>query len=328
MTTAAPAENAPAAGAGSPRREAPDALDRDLLNPLLARRDAPGLARFALELSIFAAASVASAALAAESNPLAYACVGVAAVALVTFFPSLHEAGHGTAFSTAWLNEAVVWISAVAMLQAPRFFREFHWEHHRRTQDPLRDPEISGAPSVLDGWPKNLVTYLALVSGQALMLGKLGFTVSCALLPRSARARFFPFLPEHAQRRVAWESRIVVVVLSAACWFGLTRIPGFSAVLLAWPLAHVLLGFYLMPEHTGLPHAGSQCARTRSVESNRAVRWLMWNMPLHTVHHAQPGVPFHNVPALHGLFAPRLEHVTSGYLAFHREALRRIFARS
>jgi fatty acid desaturase len=95
-------------------------------------------------------------------------------------------------------------------------------------------------------------------------------------------------------------------------------------VLLAWPLAHLLLGFYLMPEHTGLPAEGTQCERTRSVESNALVRWLMWNMPLHAVHHAQPGVPFHAVPELHRLFAPRLSHVTRGYLAFHGEALRRL----
>jgi len=304
-----------------------DALDAALLKPLLVRRDAPGLVRFVVQLVVFAGASTASAWLAAAGSPLALLSAGVAGVALLAFFPSLHEAGHGTAFRTPWLCEAVVWISAVAMLQAPRFFREFHWEHHRRTQDPERDPEIDSAPRLLDDWPRNLGVYLFLVSGQMLMVGKLAFTVSCALLPSPANAKLFPFIPQRARRRVAWESRAVVVILGAAGGAGLAWIPGFSAVLLAWPIAHLLLGFYLMPEHTGLPHEGSQCDRTRSVVSNAPVRWLMWNMPLHAVHHAQPGVPFHAVPELHRLFAPRLRHVSPSYTDFHRGALGRIFGR-
>jgi len=300
-----------------------DSLDRERLNPLLARRDRPGLVRFGLQALVFVGASTATASLAARDSPFALAAAILAGLALLTFFPALHEAGHGTAFRTPWLNTAVQWIAAVAMLQSPKFFQEFHFEHHRRTQDPERDPEIDAAPGQLDDWPRNLAVYLALASGQHLLVGKLAFTAGWALLPRAVLERFFPFVPDRARARVVWESRGVLGILGTGCLVGLILLPGFPAVLLAWPIAHVLLGFYLMPEHTGLPHTGTQCARTRSVESNAAVRWLMWNMPFHAVHHAQPGVPFHAVPALHRLFAARLEHVTAGYLAFHREGLRR-----
>ena len=93
--------------------------------------------------------------------------------------------------------------------------------------------------------------------------------------------------------------------------------------MLAWPIAHVLLGLFLMPEHTGLPNTGTQIERTRTIRSNALVRWWMWNMPYHAEHHAHPAVPFHALGQLHLRLALKLVNVTPGYLAFHREALTR-----
>jgi fatty acid desaturase len=53
----------------------------------------------------------------------------------------------------------------------------------------------------------------------------------------------------------------------------------------------------------------------------------MWNMPLHATHNIHPSIPFPQLPRAHRLLQPQLEHVTSGYLAFHREALARAFGR-
>ena len=35
--------------------------------------------------------------------------------------------------------------------------------------------------------------------------------------------------------------------------------------------------------------------------------FLAWNMPYHAEHHAFPAVPFHNLPAVNRLIAPRLK---------------------
>lgn len=183
------------------------------------------------------------------------------------------------------------------------------------------------AHGLLGVWPKNLCFYLALVSGQGLLFGKAMFTISCALLPYAAWRRLFPWIREAHASAVAWESRLVLLLLAAAVYAGLTYVPGCFAVLLAWPIAHVLLGFYLMPEHTGLGHTGSQLHRTRTITSNAAVRWWMWNMPYHGEHHAYPAVPFHALPRLHALLAPELENQIRGYLAFHLQALLRALVR-
>ncbi len=302
-------------------------VSREALHGLMARSDAPGLAHLLASLALLVTAGIAATILAASGDPWWPAASFACGLALVSFFPALHESGHGTAFRSPQLNRATTWLSAALMLQAPSFFREFHFEHHRQTHDPERDPEIAMARGLLGVWPKNLLAYLALVTGQGLMFGKAMFTITCAVLPYAIWRRLFPWIREAHAGAVAWESRLVLVLLAAAVYVGLTHVPGFFAVLLAWPIAHVLLGFYLMPEHTGLPHTGSQLHRTRTITSNAAVRWWMWNMPYHGEHHAYPAVPFHALPRLHTLLAPELEHQTRGYLAFHAETLLRALVR-
>lgn len=302
-------------------------VPREVLHALHARSDAPALAHLLASLALLVISGVAACILAAAGDPWWPAATAACGLALVSFFPALHESGHGTAFATPLLNRLTAWLSAALMLQAPSFFREFHWQHHRETQDPEGDPERSMAPQLLGPWPANLLLYLGLASGSGLLLGKPMFTLACAALPTSLWRRLFPWVRDAHARAVAWESRLVLLALAAAVHAGLTHVPGFTAVLLAWPVAHALLGLYLMPEHTGLPETGSQLRRTRTTTSNAAVRWWMWNMPYHGEHHAHPAVPFHALPRLHDLLAPELEHTSRGYLAFHRAALRRALGR-
>ncbi|MEZ4453453.1 MAG: fatty acid desaturase [Nannocystaceae bacterium] len=298
-------------------------VPKEALRGLMPKSDGPGLARFLATFTLFVGSAVAAASLGAAGSPAVALPIVTGAVAYLGFFPALHESGHGTAFRTPILNRAVCWFTAAMMLEGPTFFREFHWEHHRKTQDRAHDPEIMTAPEILDGWPTNPFVYLGLASGQALWVGKFFFTVGCALLPQALWRRLFPFVRASMASRVAWECRAVLALLVALVAGGLAWIPGFWAVLLIWPAGHVLLGLYLMAEHTGLANEGSQLHRTRTLETTAWVRWWMWNMPYHGEHHGYPAVPFHALPRLHRLLGDELENLSPGYLAFHREALAR-----
>ncbi len=48
------------------------------------------------------------------------------------------------------------------------------------------------------------------------------------------------------------------------------------------------------------------------------VRLLMWNLPFHAEHHLYPSIPFHALPATHGLIRDRLGFVADGYIRVHR----------
>ena len=303
----------------------PSSSERDVLHRLGERRNGPALLRLSVQSLALGVLLPLSAQLAAAEDPLWWLAASLSGVAVLMFFPLLHESGHQTAFASPFLNELGVWLGALAMGQAPTFFREFHWEHHRSTQNPETDPEISALPDFLDGWPSNPLTYLGLVTGQYLLLGKLGFTTLCALTPASFWTVLFPFVRADRRRRLAWESRLAIALIVGFVGLGLQWIPGFAFALVAWPIAHVFLGLYLMAEHTGLANEGTQFDRTRSVRSNALLRWIMWNMPYHSEHHAHPGVPFHALPALHKQVASQLVHTKSGYLRFQLEAFRHAF---
>jgi fatty acid desaturase len=300
-------------------------IAREDMKEILAKRDGPGLVLFAAQCAAFVVLSVLTMKLAAAGHWLRWPVVVLDGFVLLTFFASMHEAGHGTAFATPWLNRAVTWISAVLMLQSPTFFREFHFEHHRRTSDPAGDPEIAGAPGMLGVWPANPLYYFILASGQHLMFGKAAFTLGAAFGPESLFDRNFPFMKPSIRPKIVAESRIVTGLLVATTWYGLASIAGFGTFLLAWPIGHLALGLFVMPEHTGLGSEGSQLHRTRSTTSNALVRTAMWNMPYHAEHHEYPAVPFHAAPRLSRRIDAAIENRVSGYLAFHAEAVRRSF---
>lgn len=298
------------------------------MRALTARSDGPGLLLFSVQCTAFGLLSLLTMQLAAADSPLRWPAVVATGLNLLMFFASMHEAGHATAFASPTLNSAALWISAPLMLQAPTYFREFHFEHHRCTSDPLRDPEISGAPSIFGAWHSTPLVYLAQAAGQHLMLGKALFTLSCALLPFDAAiAKLHPFVRPAKRSAVVRESVVVSALLLGMLWCGLRFVPGFAFWLLAWPIAHLLLGLFVLPEHTGLPTDGTQLHRTRSTTSNALVRHAMWNMNCHTEHHAFPAVPWHALPELGRRIAPDIEHRASGYLAFHSEAWRRSLGR-
>lgn len=330
------APNTPAPNtSGQDAPAATHALPKSELRPFLQKADAPGLVRLSVQF-VWLAAS-ATVVLWAAGQPgvgfqvASWAGVVALGACITTFFPPLHEAGHQTAFRTRALNTLTLWWCALLMLESPTFFQEFHWAHHRHTQDRDKDPEIAAAPDVLDAFPTNPLHYLGLASGQMLLFGKPMLTLAGVFVPfLPAAQRFLSYVRPAKRGRVAAESVVVIGVWAALIWLGVQHVPGFERVLLAWPVSHVFLGLYLMAEHTGLGHTGSFAARTRTVTSNSAVRFFMWNMPLHTVHHVHPAVPFHHVPAVHArlMDGPEpLPNVVKSYTAFHKQALAHAFGR-
>src|SRR5215467_13162479 len=62
--------------------------------------------------------------------------------ALAFTFCAFHETAHRTAFRARWLNVAVGTLAGLLTFWPYRNYRVYHWEHHRFTQDEVRDPEL------------------------------------------------------------------------------------------------------------------------------------------------------------------------------------------
>jgi fatty acid desaturase len=54
-----------------------------------------------------------------------------------------HECGHGTAFKTRWMNDAVYHIACFMIMREPTVWRWSHTRHHTDTIIVGRDPEIA-----------------------------------------------------------------------------------------------------------------------------------------------------------------------------------------
>ena len=72
---------------------------------------------------------------------------------------------HNTAFETRFLNTCFAHLLGFECFRGAKWFWCFHWTHHRFTNDPSKDPELSGESVDLDDPTKSLSGYLQFISG-------------------------------------------------------------------------------------------------------------------------------------------------------------------
>ena len=123
----------------------------------MARSDGPGLVRAAWHLGALAVTGTLLWTL--RSTVWVVPLIVAHGYALAFLFCAFHETAHRTAFRTRWLNAALGTLAGFLSFWPYRNYRVFHWEHHRHTQDPARDPEPYFAK------PSTLPAYLFVLTG-------------------------------------------------------------------------------------------------------------------------------------------------------------------
>ncbi len=247
------------------------------------------------------------------SSPLALTLAKAAHRMLLVFLlEPLHETIHRTAFRSRWLNALVSEVCGVLLVLPPRYFRAFHLEHHRYTQDPARDPELPGAG---DG---GIRRYLWCMSGLDYWLGNLR-----VMLARAQGRVQLAWLSVREQRRLRIEARAYLSLYGAVA--ALSVASGSTLALSLW-LVPALLGqpwlrLYLFAEHADCPRTPDMLSNSRTVHTTPLLRWLAWNMPYHAEHHAYAAIPFHALPDAHRELGPALASITVGYWRVHRDWL-------
>jgi len=205
-----------------------------------------------------------------------------------------HECGHGTAFKTAWMNNAVYEIASFMIMRNSATWRWSHARHHTDTYIVGRDPEIAimrppafikllgaffGIPEVIDFFPRMIRNAL---SGPT--------TEERTFVPQSEWAK--------VQRVAIIYTAIYAATFAAAFWMesilplmviGLPRMYG------AWH--HIMTGLL---QHGGLAdNVIDHRLNSRTVYMNPVSRFIYWNMNYHVEHHMFPMVPYHALPRLH-----------------------------
>lgn len=241
------------------------------------------------------------------------------ALLVIFLFSLLHETSHRTVFETRSWNRIVAGFCGLLIVLPAEWFRYFHLEHHRHTQDPERDPELH------EPKPDSVPAYVLHVSGLPVWKSQI-FT-----LARNAAGRCDdPFVPAHKGATIRREALAMIAFYALAA--GLSVAAGSAMLLHAWVLPLLLgqpfLRLYLLAEHGRCPVVANMFENTRTTFTNFLVRKLAWNMPYHTEHHVLPAVPFHRLPRFHGLVQAHLRETEQGYSRFHRKYVEKLQARS
>mmetsp|Transcript_104523 Transcript_104523/g.332481 ORF Transcript_104523/g.332481 Transcript_104523/m.332481 type:complete len:365 (-) Transcript_104523:139-1233(-) len=260
-------------------------------------------------------------------------------------FNGYHEMVHNTAFKTQALNTVFAQILGFFIFRGAKWFWCFHWTHHRFTNDPAKDPELSGGSLDLDDPTRSAASYAAFLSGYPFGLERVPRMLKLAL-GRSTLDPWVADKPAGTQRFVRAEAGVYCLGYAVLALIALLHpVTVGSKLVLYWLLPHCFgaghLRMYQFAEHRACqmgPYTDTNawvCART--TYTWWFYRKLAWYMPYHVEHHAYPNVPFHKLEATHELVrktyvkAGLVEAPTgcnptgqAGYAGLHAEMFRRM----
>ena len=277
------------------------------IRALSVQNNAPAALRILSQLGLIVAMAVLTSMLVNAYGVLAaLPLMAIQGFCIAFLFTALHETAHKTAFRTRLLNAVVGQLCGMLIGLPYEYYRLFHWDHHRHTQNLEKDPELI-AGSRTDSLPRRVLSFTGLPQlGNRLLL----------MLHHAVTGKVTaPWVPEDKRSLIVWEARAYTALYLALA----AGSAALASPLLLWVwIVPVLIGQlflrpYLYAEHTGCGHSSSALENTRTTYTNGIVRWFAWNMPYHAEHHAFPSVPFHALPELNRLVAARIVHREHGY---------------
>ncbi len=239
-----------------------------------------------------------------------------------------HECGHGTAFRTSWMNDAIYNIASFQVMRNPVAWRWSHARHHTDTHIVGRDPEIAWMHPV------------SLVLKAFAYVGVIDVGLSLRTLARQATGRLTAgekdYIPETEWPKAVFAARVHMAIYAATALVAggmLLGGMGWASVipflLIGGPRAYgawhmVLTG---MLQHGGLAEdVVDHRLNTRTVYMNPVSRWIYWNMNYHVEHHMFPMVPYYSLPRLHELIKhdlpPPNASIWDGYKEMARAIMR------
>jgi fatty acid desaturase len=227
-----------------------------------------------------------------------------------------HEAGHGTAFKTRWMNDVVYAIGSFMILREPTVWRWSHTRHHTDTIIVGRDPEIAvpRPPDILG----ILLNFFALKS--AVNLFKQLFMHAGGRLSDEEKT----YVPEMERGKVYLVARIYLAIYAAviiACLMMGSILP---AMLIGLPSLYggFMTPFFGLTQHAGLAEdVLDHRLNSRTVYMNPLFRFLYWNMNYHVEHHMFPMVPYHALPRLHAAIKADCPTPYPSTIAAYREII-------
>ena len=227
-----------------------------------------------------------------------------------------HEAGHGTAFRTDWMNNALYEIASFMVMRESTLWRWSHTRHHSDTIIVGRDPEIA-VPRPAD--VKGIILSFFNLPNYPKYFRQI-VTHACGTMSAAEKT----FIPASEFPKVCRKARIYVFIYAGVIALALAT----RSIL---PLMYVglanLYGSWLMLVYGLTQHASlaenvlDHRLNCRTVQMHPIHRYLYWNMNYHVEHHMFPLVPYHALPQLHAAVRDDMPEPYPGIVAAFREII-------
>jgi Na+-transporting NADH:ubiquinone oxidoreductase subunit F len=205
-----------------------------------------------------------------------------------------HETGHGTAFKTDWMNNALYEIASFMVMRESTVWRWSHTRHHSDTIIVGRDPEIA-VPR-----PPDLKAFVLSFFNLKVYLKYFRLILLHSVGRMDADGK--TFIPETEFPKVYRKARVYVALYAVVIGLAIKTgsilpllLVGFTNLFGSW-----LLVTYGYTQHAGLAeNVLDHRLNCRTVYMSWIHRYLYWNMNYHVEHHMFPLVPYHALPKLH-----------------------------
>lgn len=227
-----------------------------------------------------------------------------------------HECGHGTAFRTRWLNDAVYQLACFCMLRNPVVWRWSHTRHHTDTIIVGHDPEIVAMrPAVV---ARLILNFFGIFE----FIGNVNATLKLAAGYMSKETK--SYVPESERGKAFWIARIWVAIYLAVAALAIWMESILPFMVIGGPIFfgswHMVMTGYM--QHLGLAeNVLDHRLNSRTVYMNPFSRFIYWNMNFHVEHHMFPMVPYHALPRLHDRIKHDLPPAHPSILSAYREII-------
>ena len=231
---------------------------------------------------------------------------------IIGFGGVAHDCVHGTVFNSRLANSVLGHIAFLGLGVPFTNYRQYHLLHHADTLGEF-DPE--GPGQNFKSRAQYALFHLALGPGFIVFIWLSSLGGALHRPPKWART-------ESSQRvlRYGWFPGILsfagLITLAVESntfrhiWLG------------PWLFVMVpVLAFVLCGEHYAGRAEDGTLKNTYTLTSNPLMRFAIFNINFHTVHHLLPRVPGPALQRMNEITAPYEENAFSGYLAFHRHVL-------
>jgi fatty acid desaturase len=230
-------------------------------------------------------------------------------IILAGFLNAAHDCAHGTLFRSKATNRFAGRLWSTFLLTNFAAFKYSHLTHHKFSRKPGDTESLGNIKSVRD--------YLVYLLHANVLSSLWSLCGSEPIHP--------PSYLRSPERKEEFRRDRNILRLWVLIALGLTILYPKLTITFYWlPIALFgpTVAFFALPEHHGLSSSKDPLLCTRTVFSNKALQFILWNGGFHAEHHFVPSLPSWNLPRLHAVIGARGLPPLRSYLRFHLEVLR------